>query len=102
MEVTNLLDIHSREELYAWYLENHDNFVVEQWVIDALKADPAVWRNFNSGPGAYQRIKVDRIQQYNSTKRPEYAMLMLRTLIDDSRKGRMQPGWDDGGKLLGY
>ena len=23
MEVTNLLDIHSREELYAWYLEHH-------------------------------------------------------------------------------
>ena len=193
MEVTDLLDIHSREELYAWYLENHDKssgfwlrvnrarepfpgvvgyvdavevalcfgwidstqkriddgkpvqhftprskrsswcwnniercrrlidlgemtpaglavlpdhnpdtFVFEQWVIDALKGDPAVWRNFNSFPGAYQRIKVDRIQHYNSTKRPEYAMHMLRTLIDDSRKGIMQPGWDDGGKLLGY
>lgn len=24
MEVTNLLDIHTREELYRWYLENHD------------------------------------------------------------------------------
>ena len=23
MEVTNLLDIHSREELYLWYLEHH-------------------------------------------------------------------------------
>ena len=23
MEVTNLLDIHTRKELYAWYLENH-------------------------------------------------------------------------------
>ncbi|MBR5075422.1 MAG: YdeI/OmpD-associated family protein [Bacteroidales bacterium] len=24
MEVTNLLDIHTREELYRWYQENHD------------------------------------------------------------------------------
>lgn len=24
MEVNNLLDIHSREELYRWYLDNHD------------------------------------------------------------------------------
>ena len=24
MEVTNLLDIHTREELYLWYLANHD------------------------------------------------------------------------------
>ena len=193
MEVTNLLDIHTREELYAWYLENHDkvsdfwlrvnrarepypgvvgyvdavevalcfgwidstqkriddgkpiqhftprskrsswcwsniercrrlidlgemtpaglavlpdhnpdHFVFEQWVIDALKADPIVWQNFNSFPGAYRRIKADRIQHYNSTKRSEYAMHMLQTLIDDTRQGKMQPGWDDGGKLLGY
>ena len=193
MEVTNLLDIHSREELYAWYLENHDkvsdfwlrinrarepfpgvvgyvdavevalcfgwidstqkriddgkpiqhftprrkrsnwcwnniercrrlidlsemtlaglavlpehdpkNFVFEEWVINALKVDPIVWKNFNSFPGAYQRIKVDRIQHYNNTKRPEYALHMLQTLIDDTRKGKMQPGWDDNGKLLNY
>ena len=193
MEVTNLLDIHTREELYAWYLENHDkvsdfwlrinrarepfpgvvgyvdavevalcfgwidstqkriddgkpiqhftprrkrsnwcwnniercrrlidlsemtpaglavlpehdpkNFVFEEWVINALKADPIVWKNFNSFPGAYQRIKVDRIQHYNNTKRPEYALHMLQTLIDDTRKGKMQPGWDDNGKLLKY
>ena len=191
MEVTNLLDIHTREELYAWYLENHDkvsdfwlrinrarepfpgvvgyvdavevalcfgwidstqkriddgkpiqhftprrkrsnwcwnniercrrlidlsemtpaglavlpehdpkNFVFEEWVINALKADPIVWKNFNSFPGAYQRIKVDRIQHYNNTKRPEYALHMLQTLIDDTRKGKMQPGWDDNVKLL--
>ena len=24
MEVNNLLNIHTREELYRWYLENHD------------------------------------------------------------------------------
>ena len=193
MEVTNLLDIHTREELYAWYLENHDkvsdfwlrinrarepfpgvvgyvdavevalcfgwtdstqkriddgkpiqhftprrkrsnwcwnniercrrlidlcemtpaglavlpdhdpkNFVFEEWVINALKVDPIVWKNFNSFPGAYQRIKVDRIQHYNNTKRPEYALHMLQTLIDDTRKGKMQPGWDDNGKLLNY
>ena len=193
MEVTNLLDIHSREELYAWYLENYDkvsdfwlrinrarepfpgvvgyvdavevalcfgwidstqkriddgkpiqhftprrkrsnwcwnniercrrlidlsemtpaglavlpehdpkNFVFEEWVINALKADPIVWKNFNSFPGAYQRIKVDRIQHYNNTKRPEYALHTLQTLIDDTRKGKMQPGWDDNGKLLNY
>lgn len=79
---------------------NPDHFVFEQWVTDALKVDPIVWKNFNSFPGAYWRIKVDRIQHYNSTKRPEYAMHMLQTLIDDTRKDKMQPGWDDGGKLL--
>ncbi len=81
---------------------NPDNFVFEQWVVDALKADPIVWENFNSFPGAYRRIKVDRIQHYNNSKRPEYAMHMLQTLIDDTRKGKMQPGWDDFGRLVSY
>ena len=31
MEVTNLLDIHTREELYQWYLENHDK-VSDFWL----------------------------------------------------------------------
>ena len=81
---------------------NPDNFVFEQWVVDALKADPIVWENFNSFPGAYRRIKVDRIQHYNNSKRPEYAKHMLLTLIDDTRKGKMQPGWDDFGRLVDY
>jgi len=193
MEVGNLLDIHTREELYAWYLENHDKvsdlwlrvnrarapfpgvvgyvdavevalcfgwvdstqkridggkpiqhftprrkgsnwcwhnlvrcrrlidlgemtsdglavmpdpdpakFVFEDWVINALQVDKQVWENFKSSPGAYQRIKVDRIQHYMNTKRPEYANHMLQTLIDDTRKGKLQPGWDDEGKLTNY
>ena len=31
MEVTNLLDIHTREELYRWYLNNHDK-VSDFWL----------------------------------------------------------------------
>lgn len=31
MEVTNLLDIHTREELYRWYQENHDS-VSDFWL----------------------------------------------------------------------
>ena len=31
MEVTNLLDIHTREDLYAWYLENHEK-VSDFWL----------------------------------------------------------------------
>lgn len=31
MEVNNLLDIHTREELYSWYLQNHDK-VKDFWL----------------------------------------------------------------------
>jgi len=77
-------------------------FVFEDWVIDALKVDKQVWENFLSFPGAYKRIKVDRIQHYMNTKRPEYAKHMLQTLIDDTRKGKLQSGWEDEGKLTNY
>lgn len=45
MEVTTLLDIHSREELYAWYLENHAT-VREFWIrVNRAAADcPGVVR----------------------------------------------------------
>ena len=45
MEVTNLLDIHTREELYRWYLENHDK-VGDFWLrVNRAAADcPGVVR----------------------------------------------------------
>lgn len=43
MEVNNLLEIHTREELYNWYLHNHDK-VKEFWlrVNRAAKPFPGV------------------------------------------------------------
>lgn len=193
MEVTNLLDVHTRQELYAWFLANHDKvsdfwlrinraresypgvvgyvdavevalcfgwidstqkriddgkpvqhftprrkgcnwcrhniercrrlidlgemtpaglavlpdldpekFVFQQWVLDALKADPVVWANFNSFPGVYRRVKIDRIQHYMDTKRPEEAHRVLQRFIEDTRAGRLQPNWSDDGRLIGY
>lgn len=193
MEVTNLLDIHTREDLYAWYLVNHDKvsdfwlrvnranapypgvvgyvdavevalcfgwidstmkridegkpiqhftprrkgcnwcrhniercrrlidigemtpaglavmpdpdpakFVFYDWFIDAMKSDPAAWKNFQSFPGVYQRVKADRIQHYMDSNRPDEAKRVLQKFIDDTRKGILQPNWNDGGKLLGY
>ena len=191
MEVTNLLDIHTREELYRWYQENHDTvpdfwlrinraeadcpgvvryvdavevalcfgwidstmkriddgkpiqhftprrkgsnwcehnkercrrlirlgemtsagmavapdlnprrFVFEDWVLDAIKADKFAWKNYKTFPENYRRIKVDRIQHYQHTGRPEYAQRMLQKFIQDSHAGKIQPGWSDFGRLL--
>ena len=45
MEITTLLDIHSREELYRWYVENHDKST-DFWLrINRAEADcPGVVR----------------------------------------------------------
>jgi len=190
MEVTNLLDIHSREELYRWYLENHDKasdfwlrvnraaaespgvvryvdavevalcfgwidstqkkidegkpvqhftprrnrsnwcernlircrrlvllgdmtpaglavapdldpslFVFDDWVLDALKADEKAWANYTSFPETYRRIRVDYIQHYRQTGRSEEAQKALQRFVKDCHSGKMQPGWDDFGRL---
>lgn len=190
MEVNNLLDIHTREELYEWYLHNHDkekefwlrvnraakpypgvvgyidavevalcfgwidstqkridggkpiqrfsprrrgsnwcwqniercyrlisigemtpaglammpdwkpkDFVFQEWAINALKEDPRVWNNFQSFPDVYKRIKLDRIQHYMDTGRTGQAWKAMKNFIRDTKAGKIQRGWDDGGKL---
>ena len=190
MEVTNLLDIHTREELYRWYLKNHDivsdfwlrvnraesdcpgvvryvdavevalcfgwidstmkkidegkpiqhftprrkrsnwcernlircrrlvqvgemtsaglavtpdldpsRFIFEDWVLDALKADETAWANYLSFPENYRRIRVDFIQHYRQTGRGEQALKALQRFVQDCHAGKMQPGWDDFGRL---
>ena len=162
MEVTNLLDIHSREELYRWYQENHlkvsdfwlrinragadcpgvvryvtprrkgsnwceqnlarcrrlirlgemtpyglkvapdlspEQFVYEDWVIDAIRADSPAWKHFRAFPENYRRIKVDRIQHYHKTAREDYAKRLLDKFIRDCHDGKIQNGWSDFGRL---
>jgi len=190
MEVTNLLEISSREELYRWYLENHDkvrefwirvnrsgkpdhdvigyidavevalcfgwidstlksiddgkpvqrfsprkkggnwnwknrercrrlvsmgemtpygeavmpdinpeSFIFPDWFIDAFKEDATVWHNFRNLPDAYKRIKADNILRFIDTGRRGKASAALHRFVEDTREGRMQKGWDDGGRL---
>lgn len=81
---------------------NPEHFVFYDWVIDALKADTQAWENYQTFPDAYKRIKIWRIQHYADTKRMEEAEKALRKFIEDTRNGKMQRGWSDGGKLINY
>ncbi len=190
MEVTNLLDIHTREDLYRWYQENHRTapdfwlrinraeadcpgvvryvdavevalcfgwidstmksiddgkpvqhftprrkksnwcernlircrrlvklgemtpaglaaapdldpnlFVFEEWVLDVLRADPQAWETYLSFPENYRRIRVDFIQHYRASDRETEAQKALERFVRDCHNGKMQPGWDDFGRL---
>ena len=192
MEVPNLLDIHTRAELYRWYLENHDKasdfwlrvnraaadcpgvvryvdavevalcfgwidstqkkidegkpvqhftprrkrsnwcernlircrrlvrlgemtpaglaaapdlnpalFVFEDWVLDAIRADESAWTNYLSFPENYRRIRVDYIQHYRQAGRIEESRKALQRFVQDCHDGKMLPGWDDFGRLIG-
>jgi len=74
-------------------------FVFEDWVLDAIKADTKAWEFFQSAPENYRRIKVDRIQHYQRTNRPEYALRTLAKFIHDCHNAKLQPAWSDFGRL---
>ena len=78
---------------------NPKHFVYEDWVLDAIKADKHAWRHYKTFPENYRRIKIDRIQHYQSTGRQEYAQKMLTKFIKDCHAGKMQSGWSDFGRL---
>ncbi|MBO7523746.1 MAG: YdeI/OmpD-associated family protein [Bacteroidales bacterium] len=76
-----------------------DHFVIEEWVLDALKKDDEVWKNFCTFPDAYKRIKLYHIQRYNEDGFHDSALAKLEKFISFTRKGKMIPGWNDYGRL---
>ena len=76
-----------------------EQFVYEDWVIDAIRADSPAWKHFRAFPENYRRIKVDRIQHYHKTAREDYAKRLLDKFIRDCHDGKIQNGWSDFGRL---
>ncbi|MBP5589720.1 MAG: YdeI/OmpD-associated family protein [Bacteroidales bacterium] len=76
-----------------------DHFVIEEWVLDALKKDDEVWKNFCTFPDAYKRIKLYHIQRYYEEGFRDNAFAKLEKFITITRKGKMIPGWNDYGRL---
>jgi hypothetical protein len=74
-------------------------FVFENWALDALKADKEAWANYNSFPETYRRIRVDFVQHYRQDGREEEARKALQKFVKTCHAGKMQPGWDDFGRL---
>ena len=112
MIVGRLLDISDREELYRWYLDNHQK-ISDFWIrVNRAAQDcPGVIRYVDAVEVALcfgwidstmkriDAIKVDRIQHYQHTDRSEYAQRTLRKFISDCHEGKMQGGWSDFGRL---
>ena len=75
-------------------------FIIDDDIIQALKADNEVWENFCNFPALYQRVRIDTIQI--KKKQPDLFQSRLRKLIDNTKKGIMYGEWNDNGRLLNY
>ena len=75
-------------------------FVIDDDILQALKADNVVWKNFCAFPALYQRVRIDTIQI--KKKQPQLFQKRLQRLIDNTKKGAMYGEWNDNGRLLNY
>lgn len=75
-------------------------FIIDDDILQALKADHEVWENFCNFPALYQRVRIDTIQI--KKKQPDLFQSRLRKLIDNTKKGIMYGEWNDNGRLLDY
>lgn len=73
-------------------------FIIDDDILQALKADHEVWENFCNFPALYQRVRIDTIQI--KKKQPDLFQSRLRKLIDNTKKGIMYGEWNDNGRLL--
>ena len=82
---------------------SEQGFVIDSEILALLQSDEQTWRNFQSFPPLYQRVRVDAVQREKgkSGKKAVYESTLAK-LIENTRQGIMYGEWNDGGRLLEY
>jgi len=68
-----------------------EEFVYPIDIIEEIKADDTVWKNFQKFSDPYKRIRIAYIDV--ARERPEEFEKRLNNLIERTRKGRLAPGY---------
>lgn len=74
------------------------SFAIDPAIENRLRADPAIYANWEAFHPLYRRIRIDTIQSVRS--QPELYEARLAKLIDQTRAGKLYGQWHDGGRLL--
>ena len=67
----------------------------------AFWENPLAWKNFQSFPALYQRVRIDSIQR-DKKKDREIFEIRFKKLVEQSEAGKMFGDWNDYGRLLDY
>lgn len=73
-----------------------EEFKVDEYVLDVLKSDEEVWKNFSAFPDLYKRIKVSNIQKERNREELDKK---LANFMKSVKKGKMVGNWNDNGRL---
>ena len=74
-----------------------NKFIIDPIILRELQSDAVVWKNFQTFPPLYQRVRIDTLQ-----RRKKYDAIFhngLKKLIENTRNGLMYGDWDDDGRL---
>ena len=74
-----------------------NKFIIDPIILRELQSDAVVWKNFQTFPPLYQRVRIDTLQ-----RRKKYDATFhkgLKKLIENTRNGVMYGDWDDDGRL---
>ena len=74
-------------------------FVIDDRIMSALRADAQTWKNLQSFPPLYRRVRIDTIQVNLRMKRHELFTKRLEKFIESTRQGIMYGEWNDNGRL---
>ena len=64
-----------------------NSFKIDDEILKILKSDKEMWKNFNSFPKLYQRVRVDSIQR--ERKKKDIYERMLRHFLIETKKGNI-------------
>lgn len=76
------------------------SFKIDSELLEILKQDAQVWRNFQSFPPLYQRVRIDLIQRVKKNK--SMYENRLKHFIEKTGQNKMFGEWNDYGRLLDY
>lgn len=79
---------------------SESGFVIDTEIQKAFW-NPLAWKNFQSFPALYQRVRIDSIQ-CDKKKDREIFEIRLKKLVKQSEAGKMFGDWNDYGRLLDY
>ena len=74
-----------------------NKFIIDPIILRELQSDAVVWKNFQTFPPLYQRVRIDTLQ-----RRKKYDAIFhngLKKLIENTRNGLMYGDWNDDGRL---
>ena len=87
LQALNLMTETGLQALAGKIGKPEDPQVVDEWILDQLKADPETWENFQSFSYFYRRLKLGWIMECRKSRKEE-AQKRLNYLIKMTKKGK--------------